>query len=346
MAAEPTQTRSHLIRRWALRLPPIRRLVDSRDNLGLEVRRLQAQVSSLEQLERRSENQIMALETEVAKAGVYPLGTYHSPVPDLDSLRPRIDQLLLDREIPGIDFRDEKQLELARTLGKLAVDAPFGSSPEDAAARGHRYFYDNGFYFWGDGIVLHAMLRHIRPHRVIEIGSGFSSANMLDTADRFLGNETQFTFVEPYPERLYELLRPGDRNDDRVRIIEQRVEDVDTALFDDLVSGDILFIDSSHCSRVGGEVNYLLLDIVPRLVPGVYIHVHDVYWPFEYPRRWIEEGRWWNEAYLVRGLLIGNDRIQVEFFSDYLSVRHQDAVAAALPIWAQNAGAGIWLRTR
>jgi predicted O-methyltransferase YrrM len=334
------------MRRWALHLPPIRRLVNSRDKLGRENTRLQTQVSSLEQLERQSKDRITAMESELAKAGVYPLGTYHSPVPDMESLRPRIDGLLSDREIPGIDFRDNQQLELARALGALAVDAPFGSSPEDAAARGHRYFYDNGFYFWGDGIVLHSMLRHIRPMRVIEIGSGFSSANMLDTAERFLGDEIRFTFVEPYPERLYELLRPSDRHDDRVSIIEQKVEDVDAALFDDLVAGDILFIDSSHVSRIGGEVNYLLLDIVPRLVPGVYVHVHDVYWPFEYPRRWIEEGRWWNEAYLVRALLTGNDKIQVEFFSDYLAARHHSAVAAVLPVWAENAGAGIWLRTR
>jgi predicted O-methyltransferase YrrM len=334
-----------MMRRWALQVPPIRRLVNNRDALGLEIRRLQTQLSSLEQRERQSEDQAIALTSELAKAGVYPLGTYHSPVPDMESLRPRIDELLSDREIPGIDFRDDKQLELAQALGKLAVDAPFGSSPEEAAVRGHRYFYDNGFYFWGDGVVLHTMLRHIRPMRVIEIGSGFSSANMLDTAEQFLGDETLLTFIEPYPERLYELLRPGDRDADRVCIIERKVEDVDVAIFDDLVAGDILFIDSSHVSRIGGEVNYLLLDIVPRLVPGVYVHVHDVYWPFEYPRHWIEEGRWWNEAYLLRGLLTDNDRIQIEFFSDYLSVRHHSAVAAALPVWAQNAGAGIWLRT-
>ena len=104
------------------------------------------------------------MEVRAGQGGRLSLGTYHSPVPDMESLRPRIDGLLSDREIPGIDFRDIQQLELARALGE-----PWPSTPPSGTRRrtprhvGHRYYYDNGFYFWGDGVVLHSMLRHIRP---------------------------------------------------------------------------------------------------------------------------------------------------------------------------------------
>ena len=153
-----------------------------------------------------------------------------------------------------------------------------------------------------DGLVLFGMLVTIKPKRYVEIGSGWSSALVLDTRQRLLDRDLECTFVEPYPERLHGLLRPEDH--DSVTIIERPLQDVDPALFDVLDPGDVLFIDSSHVSKVGSDVNLLLFDVLPRVPAGVWVHVHDIGYPFEYPREWIYEGRAWNEAYLLHVLLL------------------------------------------
>lgn len=148
-------------------------------------------------------------------------------------------------------------------------------------------------------MVLHTMLRHLRPARVIEVGSGWSSACMLDTDDLFLDGATEITFIDPEPERLESLLR-GDELEPRVTIHRCRVQDVDPGLFGALEAGDVLFIDSSHVVKAGSDVIQLALDVVPTLPAGTFVHIHDIPWPFEYPKLWAEQRRWWSEAYLVR----------------------------------------------
>ncbi|PON13546.1 hypothetical protein C2W62_33810 [Candidatus Entotheonella serta] len=145
------------------------------------------------------------------------------------------------------------------------------------------------------------MLRRQHPRRVIEIGSGFSSSVMLDVNDLFLDNSVQFTFIEPYPERLFEQFRDDDQQ--RHTVIEKPLQDVLLSLFRELSAGDILFIDSSHVVKIGSDVAYILFHILPALQSGVLIHFHDILWPFEYPEDWIFEGRAWNEAYVLRSFL-------------------------------------------
>jgi hypothetical protein len=98
-------------------------------------------------------------------------------------------------------------------------------------------------------------------------------------------------------------------------------------------------------SRVGSDVNRLLLDVVPSLPAGVHIHIHDIFWPFEYPEAWIYEGRAWNENYLLRALLVGNSGLRVTWFNDYLGRFHSDPVEAAMPLWRLNPGGSIYLQT-
>jgi hypothetical protein len=123
------------------------------------------------------------------------------------------------------------------------------------------------------------------------------------------------------------------------------LSDVPSSVFDILGAGDILFIDSSHVSRIGSDVNQLFLDVFPRLPPGVHIHIHDIFYPFEYPQRWLQRGRAWNEAYLLRAYLAGNPSIRITWFNDYLKQCHGPAVAAQLPGWAPETGSSIWLET-
>jgi hypothetical protein len=106
----------------------------------------------------------------------------------------------------------------------------------------------------------------------------------------------------------------------------------------------VLFIDSTHVSKAGSDVNHELFEILPRLKPGVLVHFHDVFWPFEYPEAWtFESRRSWNEIYLLRAFLSGNREYEIVFFNDYFRARHGDA-AAAVPKFAQNPGGGLWLR--
>ena len=117
------------------------------------------------------------------------------------------------------------------------------------------------------------------------------------------------------------------------------------AVFDDLAAGDVLFIDSSHISKIGSDVNMLFLDVVPRLPAGVHVHVHDIIWPFEYARKWVYEGRAWNEAYLLRALLINNERLRVTLWGSQLRHRRLAEMEALWPEWAAVGGTSLWLET-
>ena len=271
----------------------------------------------------------------------YPPGHYYSPVPDLDEVRAR-ERQIFDRSsahLKGIDLRTDEQLALLPDFARHYAEQPFGDEPVD----GLRYGFANTYFGYGDGLALYAMLRHLRPKRLVEVGSGWSSALALDVNDRFLDGAMECTFLEPYPARLHELLRPTDT--DRVRMVEQPLHAVPDEVFAELEAGDLLFIDSTHVSRVGSDVNRLFLEIVPSLPPGVHVHVHDIFWPFEYPEAWVYEGRAWNEGYLLRALLTGNDSLRVTWFNDHLGRFHSEVVAEAMPLWRRNPGGSIYLET-
>jgi predicted O-methyltransferase YrrM len=254
----------------------------------------------------------------------YPPGAFYSPIPADESIPERIDRARKD--VPGIALHEDAQLAL---LGKLALwhdDLPFRDHPQP----GLRFHFDNEYYSWCDAVVLYGMLRHFRPRSVMEVGSGFSSALMLDTRERFLDPATRLTFIEPFPERLETLLRPGDRA--ACEILVKKVQEVDLAAFDRLDANDILFVDSSHVVKLGSDVAWIVFEVLPRLSPGVVIHFHDVAWPFEYPLPWLHAGRAWNEAYFLRSFLEYNDRFRILFFNDFMLAHHADAVRAALPL--------------
>ena len=132
-----------------------------------------------------------------------------------------------------------RPIRSAAELGAIAKDPTFPDNDDGST----RYWFDNPSYAWGDGVVLH-VLRHLEPRKVIEVGSGYSSALILDTVDGWLGGASHVTFIEPYPELLRSLLRPGD--EDRVTVLDQPVQDVDLELFTELGPRRVLFIDSTH----------------------------------------------------------------------------------------------------
>lgn len=268
-----------------------------------------------------------------------PPGHFYSPYPDLAEFEARLAaEADSDRPLIGINLREDEQLALLDELVPLVADAPFPEHQPDGDAE-WRYWYDNFAYAYGDGVVLHGMLRRLKPGRVIEVGSGFSSALLLDTVDGWLPG-TELTFVDPYPALLESLLRPGD--EDRVTIHRTAVQDLDTDAFAALGPGDVLFVDSTHVVKAGSDVNHIMFEVFPRLAPGVWIHVHDIFFPFDYPPDWVRQQRAWHEAYLLRAFLTFNPTFAVRWFQDFLWQRHGEALRR-LPWITANPGGNLWL---
>lgn len=177
------------------------------------------------------------------------------------------------------------------------------------------------------------------------MGSGYSSCLLLDVRDRLQLSDTAITFIEPYPDLLYRLLR--NEQPERARIIGKPVQDVETSRFEALEANDVLFIDSTHVSKIDSDVNHHLFRILPRLKSGVFIHFHDIFYPFEYPREWIfDENRSWNENYILRAFLMHNDQYEIFFFNSALEAKAQDSDRAQCPLFFKNSGGSLWLRKR
>jgi hypothetical protein len=264
-------------------------------------------------------------------------GHFYSPVPDLDEVDNAAPRLFAPRTaLPGVDLREAEQLAIFRELCALAREAPIPTSPTDVA----RYGTDNLNYGIGDASMLQAMLRKLRPRRYLEVGSGWSTALALDTSEQFLGSWMSVTAIEPYPELLASCLRPGDP----VEILAQQVQSVPLSRFQELEANDVLFIDSSHVLKTASDVHFLFTSVLPVLSPGVYVHVHDMFWPFEYLEHWIKQGRAWNECYLVHTFLLFNTTYEIVLFNHYLAECHRDVIAAELPAMLENTGGALWLR--
>jgi Methyltransferase domain len=269
-----------------------------------------------------------------------PPGHFYSPIPSPTDIARQYGRR---EEAPaGIALNEEAQLALLEAIGAVTQSHPFVEQPTE----GMRYYFRNLAFGPVDALVWSALLRLWRPVNVIEVGSGFSTAVLLDTSERFLSHSVNITLVEPYPALVQSLLKPNDR----VHMLSSDVQDVPLAEFEKLRSGDVLFIDSTHVSKSGSDVNFLLFDVLPRLAIGVNVHVHDVFYPFEYPREWATQGRAWNEAYLLRAFLYENPRFEVVLWSSWLAINHANALHSAIPVpnslrsfWDP---ASIWLRKR
>jgi hypothetical protein len=129
-----------------------------------------------------------------------------------------------------------------------------------------------------------------------------------------------------------------------VRIVPEPIQNVDLAMFEELAANDILFVDSTHVSKTGSDVNRIFFEILPALASGVYIHFHDIFYPFEYPMDWVYEGRAWNEAYMLRTFLQYNQAFEIVCFNTFLERFFRDFFVEHMPLCLKNTGGSIWLR--
>ena len=249
---------------------------------------------------------------------------YDEPIPDTRTLP----EDLWNRPQPmvGIDFNDVRQLELLAQFAQYRTE--YDAFPDKPTARTHEYFADNGNYLGLDAAILHCMIRHFQPRRMIEIGSGYSTlAAARAVRANAAGNPPapcELAAIEPYPREMLQRGVPG-----LSQLIPKKLQDVPLEFFDSLQGNDILFIDSSHVLTIGGDVEREYLQIIPALRPGVVVHIHDIFLPMEYPRRWIMESRWfWNEQYLLQAFLSFNREFEILWAGAYMNLKHPDKLAA------------------
>ena len=268
-----------------------------------------------------------------------PPGHYYSPIVNSDEIKKREQQIWTGKEeVKGVDLNIASQKALLKEFEQFYSDLPFQDEKSDK----FRYYYKNSFYTYTDGIMLYSMLRRFEPAHVIEVGSGFSSAVMLDTKDKF-GLKTKLSFIEPYPERLYSLLSEKDKKENEVLVKD--IQTVPLDFFTQLKKNDILFIDSTHVSKTASDVNYLWFEIFPILSSGVIIHIHDVFSGFEYPKEWVYEGRSWNEDYLLRAFLMYNSAFKIKLFSHFMHTHYEEAFEN-MPLCYKNTGGNIWIEKK
>jgi hypothetical protein len=269
-----------------------------------------------------------------------PPGHFYSPHPNIKEILKRSGKVFNSdsKNCPGINLQEKSQLDLLNQLSIYYDDLSFPERPNNST----RYYYQNGWFGYAEVIILYSLMRHFRPQRVIEIGSGFSSAAMLDIDDLFLNNSVDFTFIEPFPERLISLLGEQDRR--RHTVIQKPLQQVSHELFQSLSKNDILFIDSTHVVKRGSDVAEIFFNILPALKAGVLIHFHDIFWPFEYPKEWLREGRAWNESYFLRTFLQFNNTFEIVYFNSFMGMFHADIISDKLPLCLKDTGASIWIK--
>jgi predicted O-methyltransferase YrrM len=269
----------------------------------------------------------------------YPPGHFYSPLLDVRAFGKG------EREFPhdGVECWEHVDLRAAEQrayFAELAERFPLLPFPEQAA-KGWRYYTGQTWFVPADAFTLSAIIRREQPRRIVEVGSGFSSAVMLDTLAA-MGTTAALTFIEPYPDRLDALLTPADRA--TAQIFQQPVQEVPLAVFDALEARDILCIDSSHVAKVGSDVTHLLLRILPRLKPGVLVHFHDIFYPQSYPAGWLREGRAWNESLFLRAFLLGGAPFHIVAFNAFAGVTFPEVFRDRVPAFLKNTGGSLWLR--
>lgn len=276
---------------------------------------------------RRAVRTARAVRAVVAQPPYVAPGHFYSPLTSPSDVR----RALQWTETPMVDVAESSQLALAAKMRPVLEQPPPGP----------RYVIPNTMYGLGDAAVYRGMLHHLRPARIIEVGSGYSTAIALDEAEAAGFSDLEITCIEPFPDRLLGLLTGADRS--RVTLFRQQVQDTPFAVYERLGDGDLLFIDSTHVVKAGSDVVWLMLHVLPRLAPGVVVHLHDVFWPFEYPATWLRERRDWTENYLLHAFLIGNTSWEIMLFSSWLWQCHPEMVPDQLA--AEEPGS-IWLRRR
>jgi predicted O-methyltransferase YrrM len=269
---------------------------------------------------------------------------YSSPVPELAAL----DDAVFARRsaMVGLRLDDASQLALLESFA-ASYRGEYEAFPRERLEDPTRFSLANSAFGPADAEVLYCMIRRFKPQRIIEIGSGNSTRLMVQAIRENQQRDAapcHLTAIEPRPDRVLRQGLPG-----LSELIELPVQQVPLSRFESLKSDDILFIDSSHVLRTGGDVQYEFLEILPRIAPGVLVHVHDIYLPAEYPRAALDAGHFYTEQYILQAFLCLNDCFEVLWAGHQMSLAHPERLRAAFPScatsWSEGGmGASFWMR--
>ena len=248
------------------------------------------------------------------------LNNFYSPIPDISTLNNEIWQR--KSELLGINLNEENQIKLLKYF-LLEYKNECDKIPLKKTSISYEFFLKNGSFQFVDACILYCMIRHYKPKKIFEIGSGNSTYlcakgllhNQMETG--YLG---KLIAIDPYPNNVVKKGFPGF-----YKLYTSKLEDIDLSFFNHLEENDILLIDSTHVLKIGGDVKYLYLDLIPRLKKGVLIHIHDIFLPFEYPKEWIYKYLlFWNEQYLFQAFMTYNDAFEVIWAGNFMGSRHMD----------------------
>jgi len=268
-------------------------------------------------------------------------GHVHSPITDPSDPFVRqagIDDLSALENRPDLSIDEQAQLRLLNWLSEHGPLFPFQGGP----APGWRYLTQNGHFGHADAAIMFAMLLEYKPSRLIEFGCGFSSLLVMDVNDRFLDHKLEADFFDPHTDRVLSLLTPLDSY--RERVHAKRSQEVPLELFGQLQRGDVLSLETSHVAKTGSDVCDILFRVLPALAPGVLVHIHDVFYPFEYPESWVvQDNRSWNGVYILRAFLQFNSAFRVLFFNDLMVRKYPGQIKAAVPGLEEMNASSLWL---
>lgn len=266
---------------------------------------------------------------------------YYSPIPSATEIA-RVDFNKKYSSIPNLEMNMNQfksyLLKLTPFFSELSNSFELnGNDPEVG------YFWKNSAFCPLDACIYYSMIRYLKPNRVIEIGSGFST---LIAARALEANKSgKLECIEPFPSPTLIALR--DKN--LIELTIQNVQNTSIDKFSSLDSKDILFIDSTHVSKIGSDVNFEIFEILPSLKDGVKIHFHDIFHPSEYPEKWLKENKlFWNEQYLLQSFLAYNSRFKIQMANNFVSLEMRQLYEPFLPFVGESRvesgqGGSLWI---
>jgi predicted O-methyltransferase YrrM len=258
------------------------------------------------------------------KFGIHIFPThYYTSVPNILELERTLDIWAKKSELPGVSVNLDEQVNNLRN-----ICMPYQS--EYSANRFYQEGMSNHFglgYGYIEAQALHAVIRRYKPKQIVEVGSGVSTYCMLKASEMNSQKTLQcakITSIEPYPSEKLKSLS-------QIRLIPNQVQTVSLAIFTELAQGDFLFIDSSHTVKAGGDVNYLILEVLPRLQRGVIVHFHDIFLPYDYQPDVLQTLFHWAETSLLRAFLIFNNKTRIIFCLSHLHYERKDVLREVFP---------------
>lgn len=268
---------------------------------------------------------------------------YYEPVPDTRTLEDDLFQK--QSELIGIGINEQEQINLL-SLFFSRFKKEYENFPRNKTSIPYQYYVNNSGFEPVDGEILYCMVRHFRPKKIFEIGSGnstyLSAQAILKNKEDGDDYKCELVAIEPYPNDILKAGFPG-----LSKLIPKKVQDISLLEFKKLTKNDILFIDSSHVLKIGSDVQYEYLEILPRLNKGVIVHLHDIFLPAEYPKKWVlKDYIFWTEQYLLQAFLAFNDSFEILWAGSYMHLKHHDKLEAVFSSYKRKERwpGSFWIR--